>query len=64
MKKILTFLTSMLLPLAMFAAAGDIKIDRKNSSDNAWISTIFAKQNGALMVTGSTGIPQLIAAGA
>ena len=57
MKKLLTFL---LLPVIVFGAAGDIKIDRKNSSDTAWISTIFAKQNSAIFGTDSSGIPTVI----
>ncbi len=51
-----------LIPALLFGAAGDIKIDRKNSSDNAWIATIFAKQNNALIGTSAAGVPQLITA--
>jgi len=43
-----------------FAAPGDIKIDRKNSSDNAWISTIFSKQNNAILATDSSGVPTIL----
>jgi hypothetical protein len=54
MKKILLYL---LVASSLFGAAGDIKIDRKNSSDNAWIATIFAKQNNAIIGTDSSGVP-------
>lgn len=56
MKKILL---ALLFPAILFGSAGDIKIDVKNASDNAWISTIFAKQNGALLGTSGSGVPQL-----
>jgi hypothetical protein len=57
MKKLI--LSLFLIPAALFAAAGDIKIDRKNSSDNAWIASIFAKQNNSFLATDSTGVPSI-----
>lgn len=57
MKKLLALL---LLPVLAFAAAGDIKMDRKNSSDNAWISTIFAKVNSSIIGLDSSGVPTTV----
>lgn len=61
MKKLLTLL--LLLPALVFGAAGDIKVDRKNSSDNAWIATIFATANSQFLVTSSSGVPALSGTG-
>lgn len=58
MKKILTIL--LLTPILAFAAAGDIKIDRKNSTDTAWITTIFAKVNNGVIGLDSSGVPSTI----
>lgn len=61
MKKLKFLLAiTLAIPALVFGAAGDIKIDRKNSSDNAWIVTIFAKQNSALLATDSSGVPTII----
>lgn len=57
MKKLLALL---LLPVLAFAAAGDIKIDRKNSTDTAWISTIFAKTNSGFIGLDSSGVPTMM----
>ena len=57
MKKLLTFL---LLPVIVFGAAGDIKIDRKNSTDTAWISTIFSKTNSGFLGLDSSGVPTMV----
>lgn len=53
------YLLILLTAIAAFGAAGDIKIDVKNSSDNAWITTVFAKQNNAIFVTSASGVPML-----
>jgi hypothetical protein len=45
-----------------FGAAGDLKIDQKNASNNAWVGKIFATGNNSLFGTNGTGIPVLITA--
>lgn len=61
MKKYISLL--FVIPALLFGAAGDIKIDTKNSSDNAWISRIFAKANNQILVTDSSGVPALSGTG-
>lgn len=57
--KLLKYFLPLLLPLSVFAAAGDIAISQRNSSGNAWITQIFATGNNKLFVTGPTGTPLL-----
>lgn len=56
MKKILLLF---LLPLALFGAAGDIKVSYKAPNNIAWIDAIFAKQNSSLLGTDSSGVPRI-----
>lgn len=56
MKKLLPLF---LIPLALFGAAGDIKISYKSSNDISWIDAIFAKQNNVILGLGSAGVPQV-----
>lgn len=50
----------LLFPTMALAAAGDIKMDRKNSTDTAWISTIFAKANSSFVGLDSSGVPTMV----
>jgi hypothetical protein len=60
MKTTLKLLAFLIIPSLLFGAAGDIKIDRKNTSNNAWISTIFSTANNSVLGTGSSGVPSLV----
>lgn len=53
MKKLLILLG--LIPSLLFAAAGDVKISVKNSSNTAWIDTIIAQANSELVGMNSSG---------
>lgn len=56
MKKLLALF---LLPMALFGAAGDIKIGYKAPNNISWIDAIFATQNNVLLGLGSAGVPQV-----
>lgn len=45
------------------AAAGDIRISYKNASDTAWVDSIFAKQNNAILITNGSGVPSILGPG-
>lgn len=42
------------------AAAGDIKISQKNSTDTAWLDVVMSRLPNGVFITGATGVPQLV----
>lgn len=61
MKKFL--LALLLLPLALYGAAGDIKFAVKSSNNVSWLDVILAKQNNALFGTDGSGVPIIVTPG-
>lgn len=60
MKKLLI---AFLFPLALFGAAGDIKIGYKAPNNISWIDAIFATQNSVLLGLNSSGVPYVATSG-